>query len=170
MNTDTYTTTQYETNALGFPVDECSRCNGSGTYSYNPRDGYKCFGCLGTGKQIIKKARKAWEAFQQEITDRKNCNASNLSIGDRIAHNKTWCEVIAVAVTPRISMWMGTGDDKVPCGFQTYVTVNTRTDNGDIIELIKYNNDTRLRRYTGDIDVTRFLAMIPKDRQPKVAK
>ena len=32
----------------------CTRCGGSGHYSYNQMDGTRCYGCNGTGKQTIK--------------------------------------------------------------------------------------------------------------------
>lgn len=35
---------------LGHSV-ACSRCGGSGSYSYNPKDGTRCFGCGGAGKR-----------------------------------------------------------------------------------------------------------------------
>lgn len=31
----------------------CSRCGGSGHYSYNQMDGTRCYGCSGTGKQTL---------------------------------------------------------------------------------------------------------------------
>ena len=31
----------------------CTRCGGSGHYSYNQLDGTKCYGCMGTGKQSM---------------------------------------------------------------------------------------------------------------------
>lgn len=38
--------------ALGY-VKTCSRCGGSGSYSYNQMDGDRCFGCSGSGKQMM---------------------------------------------------------------------------------------------------------------------
>lgn len=34
-------------------IGHCSRCGGSGHYSYNQMDGTMCYGCRGTGKQRI---------------------------------------------------------------------------------------------------------------------
>lgn len=39
--------------ALGYTT-MCSRCGGSGKYSYNQIDGDRCFGCNGKGKAISK--------------------------------------------------------------------------------------------------------------------
>jgi hypothetical protein len=38
--------------ALGY-VKTCSRCGGSGRYSFNLMDGDRCFGCSGSGKQMM---------------------------------------------------------------------------------------------------------------------
>ena len=38
--------------ALGY-VKTCGRCGGSGSYSYNQMDGDRCFGCSGSGKQMM---------------------------------------------------------------------------------------------------------------------
>lgn len=35
-------------------VGKCSRCGGSGSYSYNPVDGTRCFRCGGSGKENIE--------------------------------------------------------------------------------------------------------------------
>ena len=32
----------------------CKRCGGSGNYSYNPKDGYTCFRCSGSGKETLE--------------------------------------------------------------------------------------------------------------------
>ncbi len=37
--------------ALGYTI-VCSRCGGSGRYSFNPTDGDRCFGCSGHGKML----------------------------------------------------------------------------------------------------------------------
>jgi len=34
--------------------DTCSRCGGTGHYSFNPSDGTRCFGCSGSGTQLVK--------------------------------------------------------------------------------------------------------------------
>lgn len=39
--------------ALGY-VEKCSRCGGSGRYSFNPMDGDRCFRCGGKGKSLVK--------------------------------------------------------------------------------------------------------------------
>jgi hypothetical protein len=39
--------------ALGY-VRECSRCGGGGHYSYNQITGTRCFGCDGSGREIVR--------------------------------------------------------------------------------------------------------------------
>lgn len=39
--------------ALGY-VKECGRCGGDGHYSYNQITGTRCFGCGGSGRQLIR--------------------------------------------------------------------------------------------------------------------
>lgn len=45
----------------------CTRCNGTGRYSFNLMHGTKCYGCNGTGKQYTKpKAPSSkWAVFGQ---------------------------------------------------------------------------------------------------------
>ena len=37
----------------------CTRCNGSGSYSFNLRDGSKCYGCMGQGFTMVDAAKHA---------------------------------------------------------------------------------------------------------------
>jgi hypothetical protein len=50
--------------ALKFDTTECSRCGGSGRYSYNQIHGDRCYGCGGTGQVYTKAAvaaKKIWD-------------------------------------------------------------------------------------------------------------
>lgn len=52
--------------ALTFQTTECSRCGGSGRYSYNSVHGDMCYGCNGAGKvytKAAKAAREIWTAI-----------------------------------------------------------------------------------------------------------
>ena len=162
MNTSTY-----ETNRYGFPIEECSRCDGSGRYSYNPRNGHTCFGCNGSGQQIVKKARKAWQALQDEIHNRKRCAYQDLSIGDSIAVNGKWCKVMATSITPRVIIWQIIGEAREATSCEMFITLETKPDDEIIIETKKFLSGNLARRHSGDIDVAPFLAMIPKQRVAK---
>jgi len=45
----------------------CTRCNGTGRYSFNLQHGTMCFGCKGTGKQKTRPAKPSpkWAVFGQ---------------------------------------------------------------------------------------------------------
>lgn len=45
----------------------CTRCNGTGSYSFNLMHGTKCYGCNGTGKQYTKPKAPSpkWAVFGQ---------------------------------------------------------------------------------------------------------
>lgn len=45
----------------------CTRCNGTGRYSFNLMHGTKCYGCNGTGKQLTrpKAPTPKWAVFGQ---------------------------------------------------------------------------------------------------------
>jgi hypothetical protein len=56
------------TNALGFEIKTCTRCHGSGQYSFNQIDGSKCYGCSGCGKQYTgrgKLVKRFWDELCQ---------------------------------------------------------------------------------------------------------
>jgi len=61
-------------NSIRYETETCSRCGGSGHYSYNQRTGTTCFKCLGSGLQRTRrgaKARTAVEAFKETIVKTK---------------------------------------------------------------------------------------------------
>jgi len=39
--------------AEALTIVTCRRCDGSGRYSWNPRDGDRCYGCGGSGSQAV---------------------------------------------------------------------------------------------------------------------
>jgi hypothetical protein len=50
---------------IWFERAPCTRCGGSGKYSFNKRDGDRCFGCHGVGNPLTEwglRAKKAWDA------------------------------------------------------------------------------------------------------------
>jgi hypothetical protein len=56
---------------VSFELTECGRCGGCGEFSFNLRDGTRCYGCGGTGKTLSragKAARKAYEAIMAGMT------------------------------------------------------------------------------------------------------
>lgn len=69
--------------AKGKPVFEhetCSRCGGTGNYSYNPVNGTRCFGCQGTGYKLTLRGRAA----QHFLNAMREIPLENFEIGDLI--------------------------------------------------------------------------------------
>lgn len=61
-----------------FETKTCSRCGGSGHYSYCQRFGTTCFGCGGTGTQYTKRGAAARRFYQDSLKVRLD----SLVVGD----------------------------------------------------------------------------------------
>lgn len=68
---------------LLFEAQVCTRCSGSGSYSFNLRDGSMCYGCGGLGEQLTKRG-KAAQAFLRNSLMRK---VADLKGGEMIRHS-----------------------------------------------------------------------------------
>lgn len=53
-----------------FEQRECTRCGGSGRYSYNMLDGDRCYGCGGKGVQLTKRGAAARAFFLDSMITR----------------------------------------------------------------------------------------------------
>lgn len=69
---------------LRYDTTECGRCLGSGEYSYNQRDGKKCWGCGGSGKVYTKAAQKSRQAVDDLLDEMTVVHASTIAVGDRV--------------------------------------------------------------------------------------
>ena len=67
-------------NPTPFETKPCSRCGGSGHYSYCYSHGTKCFGCNGRGWQFTKRGAAA----QQFYADSLCIPASDVTVGQKI--------------------------------------------------------------------------------------
>lgn len=54
--------------SLLFESKTCSRCAGSGSYSWNQRDGSRCFGCGGRGIVLTKRGAAAQAFYTASVT------------------------------------------------------------------------------------------------------
>ena len=78
-----------------FETEPCSRCGGSGNYSYNAMDGTRCYGCGGCGYKLSKRGSVAKKAFLESMTK----PASEVKVGDQIfdfiglSANRVWQHV-----------------------------------------------------------------------------
>jgi hypothetical protein len=155
-------------NKQGFPIETCSRCLGTGHYSYNLKDGTICYGCLGNGTQVTKPARQAWSLYLAELQRRKEPTVQNLEIGDIVSHNKIWRQVTSVEITPEVVASQLTGHDDngdeiwKPLAYKAVITL-AKVDKGDKQmpeETVSVTSNQVVRRHSGKIDPTPFLAMI----------
>lgn len=168
METNT-TPETIRTSKSGFPIEECTRCYGSGHYSYNDVDGTRCYGCGGTGLKVIKKAKPAWEAYKAAVRAMKQATYGNLSVGDLIAHNKVWREVTAVALTPMRSGGYSKINNEITYHYFMHITVAEEIKkDGTVLpqETFKVQNCNSVDR-AGVVDPAPFVAMIPKSRKKK---
>lgn len=76
-------TTNATTKVTTFECETCSRCGGSGEYSYCTMYGTTCFKCRGA-KRVYTKRGAAAKAYLRTLRSRK---ASELKVGDKIKWN-----------------------------------------------------------------------------------
>lgn len=136
------------TNSHGFPVDTCSRCDGSGQYSYNQRDGSRCLKCSGFGYTIAKRAAEAWTAFQEAKEQASRVATTDIKVGDVINNpfdTRRFNTVTAIEVR----------------GESTWFSVKNRQ------EFIVVNNATAVKVRLDNFDASPFLAMVKPARVSK---
>jgi hypothetical protein len=89
--------------ALGYTT-ECSRCGGSGHYSYCQMYGTTCFGCSGSGKMVVKptvklikeaKARIAAGALDAYFERNRRINTARKMLTSMVAEAETFYNIIA---------------------------------------------------------------------------
>jgi hypothetical protein len=68
------------TSPLGFEMKVCSRCHGSGQYSYNQIDGSRCYGCHGEKKQYTKRGKAAKLFYVESL----KMDPADVQVGQRI--------------------------------------------------------------------------------------
>lgn len=71
-------------NKIQYEREACSRCDGSGHYSYNSITGTECFKCRGTRKQLTKQAAKSFNLITEFKRDMLEVPASMIEPGDQI--------------------------------------------------------------------------------------
>lgn len=102
---------------------ECSRCCGTGRYSYNQMHGSRCYGCGGSGKAYTRRGREA----ARYLEALRSKPARDFAPGDLVRHDmftpggsiRTWITVTKVApstvriVTPGSADAPGSNGDSV---------------------------------------------------------
>lgn len=85
---------------LMFDRMACSRCGGSGQYSFNPMDGSRCFKCHGVGTILTKVGLKAREDLDAWCDQNWGTVVTEIKAGDRVwvakgmTGVKVWKEVL----------------------------------------------------------------------------
>jgi hypothetical protein len=78
-----------------FEKETCSRCAGSGSYSWNAMNGSRCFKCYGTGIVLTKRGATA-KAHYMSLLEKQ---VSEIKVGDSVLANigmsstKKWFKV-----------------------------------------------------------------------------
>jgi len=75
-----------------FETTDCGRCGGCGEYSFNLRDGKRCFGCGGSGKVLSRAGRAARKIYDQ-VMEEMNVPANTVQAGDHVMYNRKWRKV-----------------------------------------------------------------------------
>lgn len=65
-----------------FEAQTCSRCGGSGQYSWNAMHGSRCFGCGGHGYKLTKRGAAAQELYRELLSKK----VEDLQVGDKIVN------------------------------------------------------------------------------------
>ena len=90
------------TNALIFDRQPCGRCGGSGRYSFNQMDGDRCYGCSGSGVQIVPKHRKMADEWFKAMREVKRPVVGDLAVGDQVARDGQWVAVTSITVDEQV--------------------------------------------------------------------
>lgn len=76
---------EFPVDKVGFPVEACSRCQGSGHHSYCQRFGTTCFKCQGSGAvHAAGKAGKLAAEYHDTVREQSSATASTIVAGDEI--------------------------------------------------------------------------------------
>lgn len=76
-------------------TETCTRCGGSGHYSWNSKDGTRCYKCGGQGSHLSKRGAAALDYWKFLFS----CEARYVQIGDRILETyptTRWRKVIGI--------------------------------------------------------------------------
>ncbi len=87
------------------PTETCSRCAGSGSYSWNAVHGSRCYGCNGAGTRPTAAAQAILDEWQALAARIRRTSAADVRPGDQLAINRygqvlsstagaTWATVI----------------------------------------------------------------------------
>ena len=106
-----------------FDTEPCSRCGGTGQYSFNQVDGTRCYGCSGTGAKIVRKHAAMAREWAEALRKVKQPIVSDIEPGDMIARHGKWVTVERIDVDKSIPMgWLHIDDERVEHAWKAVVT------------------------------------------------
>jgi len=109
---------------IGLPIATCSRCGGCGHYSYNTRDGSRCYGCNGGGTQWTAASKKQFALLTADRTAANSVLAVDVKIGDVLRlGSRNWFTVVAIRESDTQIQFDGA---KRSAGFHKTSTVELR--------------------------------------------
>lgn len=100
---------------IKFDRKVCSRCHGTGQYSYCQMHGTTCFGCGGTGQQLTKRGKAQVEAYRASLER----PASEVQVGEfiKIWPSNKWRKVLKVETGENyVGLWTSESvNDRLNC-------------------------------------------------------
>jgi len=106
-----------------FESTECSRCGGSGEYSFNQLDGTRCYGCNGSGRQWTKADQPLVNELRAAIKEVGETLVCHLRVGDTVLlgeryvnsegrRMRRWVEVEAIERSDEACGWKFENGDR----------------------------------------------------------
>jgi hypothetical protein len=129
-----------------FDTEPCTRCGGTGRYSYCQRFGDMCFKCNGNKVAFTKKATPFVQELRARIKAMKSTTACNLTPGQNIALDENghisskwigtnaggrWVTITDITVTDEACGWsLGPDDERTPTYWYTVISYTDPADDG----------------------------------------
>lgn len=105
----------------------CTRCLGTGTYSFNLMHGNRCYGCGGTGYQLTRRGRTA-QAYLDSLRKKP---ATEVKVGDLIEFEHLTSAWSTVQVTARVEAI----EPDTLNGNGRFILIGTRAKTGERMEM-----------------------------------
>lgn len=173
-------TFQFDGKDYLFPTTSCSRCGGSGRYSWCQMYGDRCFGCGGSGARYVPgKVAKIAAEYTKTVKAQKEATAQTLVPGDKVldtlassaAGGEQWVAVESVTIGDVACgrSKNGSFDDYTPW-MVTAWNVTVKLVDGTEREM--GGNQIVRRQFTGEMKsalVEQFQAQLPRKYQEVAA-
>jgi len=85
---------------ITYKKQTCTRCGGTGEFSYNQMEGTRCRGCRGSGKTLTRNASKSAKAVKVYIDENYSRPVDQVKIGDQIFTGRGYFRVDKITHTP----------------------------------------------------------------------